>query len=88
MPARHRIRTWQCDRITTRFHPADFVLSRTPAPEMADPVPGHFLGFLAQDIANHPERLQTMDAGFVQGLQALVGKVEVDLGAALSADDE
>ncbi|MCW5235223.1 type II toxin-antitoxin system PrlF family antitoxin [Verminephrobacter eiseniae] len=76
------------DKIHYAIHPGgEVVLSRAPAPEMADPVLGHFLGFLAQDIANHPERRPTMDAGFVQGLQTLVGKVEVDLGAALSADD-
>ena len=49
---------------------------------------GQFLGFLARDIANHPERLQAVDAGLVQRLQSLVGSVEVDLNAALSADDE
>ena len=79
------------DKIHYAIHPGgEVVLSRAQAPEMAemaDPVLDHFLGFLAQDIANHPERQQTMDAGFVQGLQTLVGKVEVDLGAALSADD-
>lgn len=53
-----------------------------------DPVLGQFLGFLARDIANHPERLQAIDAGLVQRLQSLTGGVEVDLNAALSADDE
>ena len=52
------------------------------------PVLGQFLGFLARDIANHPERLQAVDGGLVQRLQSLVGSVEVDLNAALSADDE
>jgi antitoxin PrlF len=49
---------------------------------------GQFLGFLARDIASHPERLQAVDAGLVQRLQSLVGGIEVDLDAALSADDE
>ncbi len=53
-----------------------------------DPVLGSFLGFLARDIASHPERLQAIDAGFVQRLQSLTGGIEVDLDAALSADDE
>ena len=52
-----------------------------------DPVLGQFLGFLARDIANHPERLQAIDAGLVQRLQSLTGGVEVDLNAALSADE-
>jgi len=49
---------------------------------------GQYLGFLARDIASHPERLQAVDAGLVQRLQSLVGDVEIDLDAALSADDE
>jgi len=53
-----------------------------------DPVLGQYLGFLARDIASHPERLQAVDAGLVQRLQSLVGDVEIDLDAALSADDE
>ena len=66
----------------------EVVLTRAEASEGADPVLGQFLGFLARDIANHPERLQAVDAGLVQRLQSLVGSVEVDLNAALSADDE
>ena len=66
----------------------EVVLTRAEASEGDDPVLGQFLGFLARDIANHPERLQAVDAGLVQRLQSLVGSVEVDLNAALSADDE
>jgi antitoxin PrlF len=47
-----------------------------------------FLGFLARDIVSHPERLQVIDASFVQRLQSLTGGIEVDLDAPLSADDE
>jgi antitoxin PrlF len=36
----------------------------------------------------HPEQLQAVDAGLVERLQSLVGKVEVDLDAALSAGGE
>ncbi len=49
---------------------------------------GQFLGFLARDMASHPERLQAVDAGLVQRLQALAGDVDVALDAPLSADDE
>ena len=45
-------------------------------------------GLLARDLAEHPERLQAVDAGLAQRIQALVGGVEVDLDAPLSADDE
>lgn len=66
----------------------EVVLTRAEAAEGDDPVLGHFLGFLARDIASHPERLQAMDADFVQRLQSLTAGIEVDLDAALPADDE
>ena len=66
----------------------EVVLTRAEEADEADPVLGQFLGFLARDIAHHPERLQAIDAGLVQRLNALVGDVEVDLDATLPADDE
>ena len=47
-----------------------------------------FLCFLSRDIADHPERLQAPDAGWVQRIQSLTGGIEVDLDAPLLADDE
>lgn len=64
------------------------VLSRVAPAEGEDPLLGQFLGFLAQDIAAHPDRIQSVDAGLVQRIQSLVGGIEVDLDAPLSADDE
>jgi antitoxin PrlF len=76
------------DKIHYTIRPGgEVVLSRADTSE-DDPVLGQFLGFLARDIINHPERLQTFDAGFVQRLQSLTDGIEVDLGAALSVDDE
>jgi antitoxin PrlF len=49
---------------------------------------GAFLNFLANDMAQQPQRLQAVDAGLVQHLQALVGQVKVDLDAALPLEDE
>ena len=64
------------------------VLSRVCTDEQDDPVLGGFLEFLAHDIANHPERLQSLDANFVKRLDDLVGDVDVDLDAPLSMDNE
>jgi antitoxin PrlF len=64
------------------------VATRAASPEVDDPVLVQFLGFLARNMASHPERLQALDAGLVQRLQSLIGGIEVDLDAALSADDE
>ena len=66
----------------------EVVLTRAEVPETDDPVLGQFLGFLSRDLAAHPDRLQALDASFVQRLQSLTHGVEVDLDAPLSADDE
>lgn len=66
----------------------EVVLTRAESSESDDPVLGQFLGFLARDIASHPERLQAIDASFVQRLQSLTGGMEVDLDAPLSPEDE
>ena len=77
------------DKIHYTIRPGgEVVLTRAESAEEDDPVLGQFLGFLSRDIANHPERLQTIDASFVQRLQSLTGGIEVDLDAPLSAGDE
>jgi antitoxin PrlF len=86
---RRALRLGKRDKMQYTIRPTgEVLLSRAEASEADDPVLGQFLGFLARDIANNPERLQALDAGFVQRLQSLVGNVEVDLDAALSANDE
>ncbi len=86
---RRALRLGKRDKIHYTVRPSgEVVLTRADVSDSDDPVLGHFLGFLARDIASHPERLQAVDAGFVQRLQTLVGSVEVDLDAALPADDE
>ncbi len=56
--------------------------------EKEDPLPGMFLDFLARDIDSHPERLQAVGEDLLARVRSLVGGVEVDLEAPLSADDE
>ncbi len=65
----------------------EVVLTRAEASE-DDPVLSQFLGFLARDIASHPERLQPIDDNFLSRILSLAGDTEVDLDASLSADDE
>jgi len=86
---RRALRLGKRDKIRYSIRPSgEVVLTRAEASKGDDPVLGQFLGFLARDIASHPERLRAVDAGLVQRLQSLVGGIEVDLDAALSADDE
>ena len=77
------------DKIHYTIRPGgEVVLTRVDILEDDDPVLGQFLGFLAHDMAAHPERLQSVDASLMQRIRALVGDTKVDLDAALSADDE
>jgi antitoxin PrlF len=86
---RRALRLGKRDKIHYSIRPGgEVVLTRADASEADDPVLGQFLGFLARDMASHPERLRAVDAGLVKRLQSLVGGIEVDLDATLSADDE
>jgi antitoxin PrlF len=86
---RRALKLGKRDKIHYTIRPGgEVVLTRADASEEDDPVLGQFLGFLARDIANHPERLQAIDSTFVQRIQSLTGGIEIDLDAPLSADDE
>jgi antitoxin PrlF len=86
---RRALRLGKRDKIHYTIRPdGEVVLTRADQSEGPDPALGAFLGFLAQDITEHPERLRSVDSGLVQRIQSLVGGVEVDLDTALSADDE
>lgn len=77
------------DKIHYTIRPGgEVVLTRAEPAVEDDPVLGQFLRFLARDIASHPQRLQAVDASLVPRIESLVGGVEVDLDATLSADDE
>lgn len=86
---RRALKLGKRDKIHYTIRPGgEVVLTRAESAEDDDPVLDQFLGFLSRDIASHPERLQALDARFVQRLQSLAGGTEVDLDTALSADDE
>jgi antitoxin PrlF len=86
---RRALRLRKRDKIHYDIRPSgEVVLTRASDAEADDPVLGQFLGFLAHDIATHPDRLQSVSSSFVQRVQSLVSEVNVDLDAPLSADDE
>lgn len=86
---RRALRLGKRDRIHYTIRPGgEVVLTRGAGAEDADPVLGPFLGFLARDIAAHPERLQALDPLWAARLQVLTQGVEIDLDTPLSADDE
>jgi len=86
---RRALRLGKRDKIHYTIRPGgEVLLSRAEAADVNDPVLGAFLGFLARDMAGHPEHLQAMDVSFAQRLQSLTSGIEIDLDAPLSADDE
>lgn len=86
---RRALRLGKRDKILYTIRPGgEVVLTRAEVSEGDDPVLRSFLGFLARDITNHPEHLQAVDATLAHRLQSLVGDIEVDFDAALSADNE
>lgn len=86
---RRRLRLGKRDKVHYSIRPnGEVVLSRAEVSEVDDPVLGQFLNFLSRDMAEHPERLQALDASFVQRLQSISMGIEVDLDAPLSTDDE
>jgi antitoxin PrlF len=86
---RRVLRLGKRDKIHYTIRPdGEVVLTRATAGDGDDPALAPFLGFLARDLVEHPDRLQAMDAGLAQRIQALVGGVEVDLDEPLLADDE
>jgi len=87
-PVRRALRLGKRDKIRYSIQPNGAVLiTRTTPPQDSDPVLASFLGFLARDMASHPEQIQMLDAGLVSRIRALVSDVEVDLDAPLPGDE-
>ena len=64
------------------------VLKRARKADSEDPVLKAFLNFLATDIAAHPRRLRTLDAGLAGRMRSLVKGVKPDLDEVLDPVDE
>ena len=88
-PVRRALGLRKRDRIRYSFRAnGEVVLQRvSPDPCEEDPALAPFLALLEQDIASHPDRLQSVGTDLVQPLQDLVGSIEVDLDEALPDDE-
>jgi len=60
----------------------------TRAVDEEDPGFGRVLSILAQDIAHHPEGLQSFSSDLIQSVRALTKDVVYDVDAPLSPDDD
>jgi antitoxin PrlF len=85
---RRALRLGKRDKLHYTIRPGGEVVLRRAEAADEDPVLGQFLGFLARDIASHPEHLQVIDASLAQRIASLVGHIEIDLDAALPEDEE
>lgn len=86
---RRALKLGKRDKLHYTIRPDGSVLiTRATPAEKDDPALGQFLGFLAADISTHPERIRAMPPALLTHIQSLVGQIEVDLDAPLSADDE
>lgn len=63
------------------------MLSRVESTE-SDPVVESFLAFIANDMQNNPDKLQTLSASMCDRISALTANIEIDLDAPLSEEDE
>ena len=53
-----------------------------------DPVIGHFLSFLAKDIASNPAQVSALGNDLANRVQSLVADIDIDLDSPLSDKDE
>jgi antitoxin PrlF len=71
---RRVLRLGKRDKIHCSIRPnGEVLLPRAEGSQGDDPVLGQFLGFLARDMASHPERLRAVRAGLVQRLEQSIG---------------
>ena len=88
-PVRRALKLRKRDRIAYHIEGDEVVLRRADAQSDGDdPALGSFLAFLARDVHDNPQRLRQLDPALVKRARSLVSRVEVDLDAPLSPDDE
>jgi antitoxin PrlF len=86
---RRALRLGKRDRIQYTIRPdGQVLLKRATVADSDDPALMPFLGFLARDVVEHPERLEALDAELLQRIRGLIDGVEVDLDAPLRPEDE
>ena len=84
---RRTLKLGKRDKIRYLLQPDGAVVMARADSDVDDPALGAFLGFLASDLATHPQRVTGLDAGLRKRLQSLVGKIKVDLDAALPDEE-
>lgn len=85
---RRALKLGKRDKIQYLLQPdGSVVMERAESSDANDPALVAFLGFLARDLAKHPQRVNGLSAGLRNRIRSLVGKVEVDLHNALPDEE-
>ncbi len=86
-PIRKALHLHKREKIRYTLQPDGNVLLSRADESDNDPILNQFLTFLAQDINQHPERLQILNHDLVAHVSSLVAGVEMDLNASLSENE-
>lgn len=85
-PVRKALGLSKRDKICYTIQPDGKVLiSRV---EQSDPILVNFLNFLAQDIAENPQNIQSISSDLLSRMHSLVAEVAIDLNTPLADEDE
>ncbi len=85
---RRALKLGKRDKIRYVVQPDGAVLMTRVALGEEDPVLGEFLHFVARDMAAHPRNVRSLGSKLRSRIDALVGRVKVDLDEPLDPDDE
>jgi antitoxin PrlF len=66
----------------------EVVLKRAAVVEKADPAISAFLDFLAQDLAQHPDQINSFNSDLLKKISKLTRDVKFDLDEVLQESDE
>ncbi len=75
------------DKICYTLHSDGAVLISRGKPVTSDPVLENFLDFLAQDMQEKPQNLQSISTSLVNKVQSLVSEVDFDINESLPNED-
>ncbi|WP_309728409.1 type II toxin-antitoxin system PrlF family antitoxin [Chamaesiphon sp. OTE_75_metabat_556] len=76
------------DRISYTIGPDGQVTISRAEDENNDPLLGQFLNFLATDIQANPQHVRQVSSDLVGRIRSLVGNIDLDLDAPMTAEDE
>jgi len=76
------------DKIKFIIQPNGNVMLSRVEPVESDPVVDSFLAFVANDMQQHPEKIQPLTASMRDRVELLTAGVDLDLDTPLSDEDE